>query len=170
MQVDKEQTAKATRKLTPAEEAQMKVPIVSKDGQSRLIERIVGRQKLKKSYTYEIKFVGFDHRFVPRLSLARPALTHGVRQNAWIPRERLIELGFAKLVQESDDFEASREGVGSRETSLKAIREHLEGVGLNGDIAEYNEIKGCVTALRHAGRTDILFAITACRAVKKSRS
>ncbi|KAI5480625.1 elongation factor 3 [Pseudohyphozyma bogoriensis] len=122
---DKEQAAKATRALTPEEQAQMDKPIVGKNGEERLLERIVGRQKLKKSYTYEVKWKGLDH-----------------RQNVQLPREQLLELGFTKLVQEYDDLEASREGAGSREISTKLIRQHLEDVGLDGDIAEYNEVRG----------------------------
>lgn len=53
-----------------------------------------------------------------------------------------MDLGFTKLIQEFDDFEASREGSGSREMSGKLVRKHLEDVGLDGDIAEYNELKG----------------------------
>ncbi|GAA5898100.1 hypothetical protein JCM6882_003327 [Rhodosporidiobolus microsporus] len=123
--VDKEQSHKASRALTPEEEALMKTPITAKTGEARFLERIVGRQKLKKSYTYEIKWQGLHHRY-----------------NTQIPRERLFELGFNKLVQEFDDFEASREGAGSREISVKLVRKHLEDVGLDGDIAEYNELKG----------------------------
>lgn len=52
---------------------------------------IIGRQKLKKSFQYEIKWRNLDHRY-----------------NAWIPRERLIELGFSKIVQQFDDFEVRR--------------------------------------------------------------
>jgi len=86
---------------------------------------IIGRQKLKKSFTYEIKWLNLNH-----------------NQNAWIPRERLIELGFSKIVQQFDDFESSREGSGSRELSGIAVREHLEALGLDGNIAEYNEMSG----------------------------
>ncbi|KAK4055435.1 [NU+] prion formation protein 1 [Microbotryomycetes sp. JL221] len=123
--VDKEQAHKATRALTPEEQELLKKPFVGSDGSSRFLERIVGRQKLKKSYTYEIKWQGMLHKF-----------------NTFIPRERLLDLGFSKLVQEFDDFEASREGAGSREMSGKLVRKHLEDVGLDGDIAEYNEMKG----------------------------
>lgn len=123
--VDKEQAAKATRALTPEEEALIAQPISGSDGSSRLFERIVGRQKEKKSYKYEIKWKGMQH-----------------KHNSFIPRERLLELGYKKMVQEFDDFEASREGAGSREMSTKLIRKHLEDVGLDGDIAEYNEMKG----------------------------
>lgn len=102
----------------------------------------MGRQKLKKSLQYEVKWrgacgscghvyhpspfaIGFDHRF-----------------NTWIPRDELIEKGFTKLVQHFDDLESSREGAGSRDTSAHLVRKHLEDIGLDGDIAQYNEIAG----------------------------
>jgi len=53
-----------------------------------------------------------------------------------------MELGFSKIVQQFDDFEASREGSGSRELTGSAVRQHLEALGLDGNIAEYNEISG----------------------------
>ncbi|GAA5874427.1 hypothetical protein JCM16303_005850 [Sporobolomyces ruberrimus] len=123
--VDKEQALKATRALTDEEKAVLKTPITGKTGETRFLENIVGRQKLKKSYSYEIKWQGLQ-----------------MNKNSWMPREKLIDLGFTKLVQEFDDFEASREGAGSREMSLKLVRQHLMDVGLDGDIAEYNEMRG----------------------------
>lgn len=123
--VDKEQALKANRALTDEEKELLKTPITGKDGTTRFLEDIVGRQKLKKSYNYEIKWQGL-----------------GMNKNSWLPRERLIDLGFTKLVQQFDDFEASREGAGSREMSLKLVRQHLMDVGLDGDIAEYNEMRG----------------------------
>ncbi len=122
---DREMTEKASRKMTDEEKAQMETPIKSTTGESRKVEYIVGRQKLKKSYQYEIKWVGYEH-----------------RNNSWIPRERLLELGFSKLVQQFDDFEASREGAGSREISVKLIRQHLEAVGLQGEIAQHHAVGG----------------------------
>ncbi len=68
---------------------------------------------------------GLDHRF-----------------NTWIPREELLEKGFTKLVQQFDDLESSREGAGQRDTSAHIVRKHLEDIGLDGDIAQYNEISG----------------------------
>lgn len=64
------------------------------------------------------------------------------RFNTWIPREELIEKGFTKLVQQFDDLESSREGAGTRDTALQTVRKHLEDIGLDGDIAQYNEISG----------------------------
>ena len=85
----------------------------------------MGRQKLKKSFQYEIKWRGLDHKF-----------------NTWIPRDQLLEKGFTKLVQQFDDLESSREGAGARDTSAHLVRKHLEDIGLDGDIAQYNEISG----------------------------
>jgi elongation factor 3 len=85
----------------------------------------MGRQKLKKSFRYEIKWRGLDHKF-----------------NTWIPREELLDKGFQKVVSQFDDLEASREGAGQRDTSANIVRKHLEDIGLDGDIAQYNEIAG----------------------------
>lgn len=122
---DREISEMATRKVSAEEQEQMDRPITSSTGEKRKIEYIVGRQKLKKSYQYEIKWVGMEH-----------------RHNTWIPRERLKELGFDKLLQKFDDFESSREGAGSKELSQKAIRKHLTDIGLNGEIAEHHEMSG----------------------------
>ncbi|GAA99754.1 hypothetical protein E5Q_06457 [Mixia osmundae IAM 14324] len=122
---DRELAATASRKLSAEEKKILETPIKASTGEERRVEMIIGRQKLKKSFTYELKWKGLDHRF-----------------NNWIPRERLFELGFSKIVQQFDDFEASREGSGSRELTGPAIRKHLEDIGLDGDIAQYNELKG----------------------------
>jgi len=86
---------------------------------------IMGRQKLKKSFQYEVKWRGLDHKF-----------------NTWVGRDDLMTKGFTKLVQQFDDLESSREGAGSRDTALHLVRKHLEDIGLDGDIAQYNEISG----------------------------
>lgn len=99
---------------------------------------------MKKSFQYEIKWRGLDHKF-----------------NSWIPREQLIEKGFTKVVQQFDDLEASREGAGQRDTALSVVRKHLEDIGLDGDIAQYNEISGL------SGGT--LFACVLCRSLIHSR-
>jgi elongation factor 3 len=100
---------------------------------------IMGRQKLKKSLQYEIKWRGLDHRF-----------------NTWVPRDDLIAKGFTKLMQQFDDLESSREGAGQRDTSLHIVRKHLEDIGLDGDIAQYNEISGL------SGGQKIKLVIAAC--------
>ncbi|KAF8481490.1 P-loop containing nucleoside triphosphate hydrolase protein [Gautieria morchelliformis] len=122
---DREILEKATRALTEEDRKQMDTEFVGKTGEKRKLEMIMGRQKLKKSLQYEVKWRGMDHRF-----------------NVWVPREQLLEKGFGKLVQQFDDLESSREGAGTRDTSAHVVRKHLEDIGLDGDIAQYNEISG----------------------------
>ncbi|KAJ3351196.1 hypothetical protein HDU83_009112 [Entophlyctis luteolus] len=121
---DREVHAKVTRVLTEEDKKQMS-KYLDVVGTKRQIEYIIGRQKLKKSFQYEIKWVGHKHKF-----------------NTWLPRERLIDEGFTKIVQEFDDHEAAREGLGYRELIPSVIRKHFEDVGLDGDIADFNMIGG----------------------------
>ncbi|KAI0280990.1 P-loop containing nucleoside triphosphate hydrolase protein [Russula aff. rugulosa BPL654] len=136
---DREVLEKATRVLTDEDKALLDKDFVGKNGQRRKLELIMGRQKLKKSFRYEIKWRGLDHKF-----------------NTWIPREELLEKGFQKLVSQFDDLEASREGAGQRDTSANVVRKHLEDIGLDGDIAQYNEIAGL------SGGQKIKLVIAAC--------
>jgi elongation factor 3 len=62
------------------------------------------------------------------------------KNNTQISRETLVELGFNKLVQEFDDHEASREGLGYRELQPSVISKHFEDLGLDPEIANHNEI------------------------------
>src|SRR4051812_49757201 len=64
------------------------------------------------------------------------------KHNSQISRETLLDLGFQKLIQEFDDHEASREGLGFRELSPKVISKHFEDLGLDPEIANHNEISG----------------------------
>lgn len=85
----------------------------------------MGRQKLKKTFQYEVKWRNLDH-----------------KHNTWVSRDDLFTKGYTKLVQQFDDLESSRDGAGSRDTSAHLVRKHLEDIGLDGDIAQYNEISG----------------------------
>ncbi|KAK9462427.1 P-loop containing nucleoside triphosphate hydrolase protein [Lipomyces oligophaga] len=123
---DREVHMKQSRQLTEEDKAQMAKLIDVGDGKSpRNVECIVGRQKLKKSFQYEIKWKG-----------------HQPKYNTMMSREKLIELGFNKMVQAFDDYEASREGLGYRQLSPPVIRQHFEDVGLDGDIADHIQMGG----------------------------
>lgn len=123
---DREVYLKQTRILSDDERAQMEKPVDIGDGMGpRRIESLMGRQKWKKTFQYEVKWVGF----LPK-------------HNTMISRETLTELGFSKLVQEFDDHEASREGLGYRVLEPKVIAKHFEDVGLDPEIANHNQIGG----------------------------
>ncbi|KAK2592146.1 [NU+] prion formation protein 1 [Conoideocrella luteorostrata] len=121
---DREVHMKQTRVLSDKDREQMDKWIDMKDGKSaKQVESLVGRQKYKKTFQYEVKWRGL----LPK-------------HNNHISRETLIELGFDKLVQEFDDHEASREGLGYRELQPSVISKHFEDLGLDPEIANHNEI------------------------------
>ena len=123
---DREVLMKQTRVLTPEDKAQMdKIVSLGPGMGERKIENLMGRQKYKKTFQYEVKWVGM----LPK-------------HNTQISRETLLELGFDKLVQEFDDHEASREGLGFRQLEPKVISKHFEDIGLDPEIANHNEISG----------------------------
>ena len=121
---DREVLLKESRKISEEEREMMQKEIDIDDGRGkRAIEAIVGRQKLKKSFQYEIKWKYWKPKY-----------------NSWVPREVLIEHGFEKLVQKFDDHEASREGLGYRELVPSVISKHFEDVGLDAEIADHTPL------------------------------
>ncbi len=64
------------------------------------------------------------------------------KHNSQVSRETLLELGFHKLVQEFDDHEASRAGLGFRELAPRVIAQHFADLGLDPDIANHTAISG----------------------------
>lgn len=123
---DREVLMKQTRVLTDEDKEQMLKTIDTGEGKgARQIESLIGRQKYKKSFQYEVKWLGW----LPK-------------HNSMISRETLLDRGFQKLIQEFDDHEASREGLGFRSLEPKVISKHFEDVGLDPEIANHNEISG----------------------------
>lgn len=122
---DREVLMKQTRVLTPEDKAQMEKLVELPGLGQRRVENLMGRQKYKKTFQYEVKWIGM----LPK-------------HNTQVSRETLLELGFDKLIQEFDDHEASREGLGFRQLEPKVISKHFEDIGLDPEIANHNEISG----------------------------
>lgn len=123
---DREVLMKQTRVLTEEDKKQMETPIDIGDGRGpRKLEALIGRQKYKKSFQYEVKWLNMLPKF-----------------NTMISRETLLEKGFQKLIQEFDDHESSREGLGYRVLEPKVISKHFEDLGMDPEIANHNEISG----------------------------
>ncbi|KAF8975859.1 translational elongation factor EF-1 alpha [Entomortierella lignicola] len=125
---DRELASKASRQITPEEEAQMKKLIqweINEKIEKVQIEDIYGRRKAKRSFEYEVQWVGRTY-----------------EDNAWIPREKLEEWGFEKLVQSFDDKEAARAGAWTRSLTAVEVERHLGDLGLPAEFATHNHIKG----------------------------
>ncbi|CAI4211264.1 unnamed protein product [Parascedosporium putredinis] len=107
---DREVHLKQTRILSDADRDQMNKFVELGDGKpAKQIEALIGRQKYKKTFQYEVKW----RNMLPR-------------HNSQVSRETLVELGFSKLVQEFDDYEAAREGLGYRDLQPSVISKHFE--------------------------------------------
>lgn len=65
------------------------------DGQPRQLDKIVGRRKKKRSYEYEIAWIGLS----------------SLSFNRWITREELVERGFEKLINDVDGKSAAQQKV-----------------------------------------------------------
>ncbi|KAF8943561.1 translational elongation factor EF-1 alpha [Haplosporangium gracile] len=125
---DRELANKATRQITPEEEAQMKklIPWEIDGNTVKLqVDDLYGRRKAKRSFEYEVQWVGrpFD-------------------DNAWISREKLEDWGFEKLVQAFDDKEAARAGAWTRSLTAVEVEKHLGDLGLPAEFATHNHING----------------------------
>ena len=121
---DRELLAKESRKLTDEDKKQMEKTI-SIEGEKYKLEVIMGRRKAKRSYEYELKFVG------------RP-----IEENQWIHRDKLEDWGFIKVVQAFDDKEAAREGMYQRPLTQANVQKHLADVGLEPEFSTHSRIRG----------------------------
>ncbi|KFH73594.1 hypothetical protein MVEG_00809 [Podila verticillata NRRL 6337] len=125
---DREMVNKATRQISPEEEAQMKKFIqweINEKMEKLQIEDLYGRRKAKRTFEYEVQFVGRTY-----------------EDNAWIPREKLEEWGFEKVLQAFDDKEAAKAGAWTRSLTAVEVEKHLGDLGLDAEFATHNRIRG----------------------------
>ena len=128
---DREGLEKAARQASEEEKAAMLRPIPIHEngqGETRVVEELCGRRKLKNSFEYEVKW-----------------RDHHRKHNSWIPRERLEELGFSKAIAEVDVAEATRQGLlgpGAKEFTTSVIISHLGDFGLDEEFAAHSAIRG----------------------------
>eukprot|EP00996_Jenningsia_fusiforme_P006815 NODE_85_length_3392_cov_189.070894_g76_i0.p1 GENE.NODE_85_length_3392_cov_189.070894_g76_i0~~NODE_85_length_3392_cov_189.070894_g76_i0.p1 ORF type:complete len:1061 (-),score=236.14 NODE_85_length_3392_cov_189.070894_g76_i0:161-3343(-) len=120
---DKENLDKAARQATPEEEKKMAEKILY-DGEKRQIEKVLARRQLKKSYEYEVKWVGKPH-----------------DDNSWLPRSKLEECGWLKILQKIDERDAAQHNQLARPLTQQAIVKHLEDVGLEAEYSVHTQIR-----------------------------
>ncbi|GAX78040.1 hypothetical protein CEUSTIGMA_g5482.t1 [Chlamydomonas eustigma] len=125
---DKEEASKVHRNMTPEEWEKVRKQVWIIDKQNRILDKIVGRRKKRRSYEYEIAWVGLS----------------SIAFNRWIPKEELVEKGFEKLVNEYDGKLASEQKVGetTRPLTQVSIEEFLRDFGLDPEFATHSNIRG----------------------------
>jgi len=126
---DREAESQEGKKLTAEEEAEMqKVHVIRKeDGtvEKMVVEALRGRRKSKRSYEYEVKW-----------------LNKSEDSNTWLSREKLEEMGWAKMVQRLDQQEALRLGLAARPLTTKFVEKQLVDMGLEAEFATHSRIRG----------------------------
>ncbi|PNH03367.1 [NU+] prion formation protein 1 [Tetrabaena socialis] len=124
---DREDEVKVTRVLTPEEEEAIKKQIWVIDGQNRVLEKLLGRRKKKKTFEYEIKWVGLS----------------SIEFNRWTMREVLVERGFEKLCRELDDkINAEKGEAAARPLTLASVEQYLQDFGLEPEFGTHSAIRG----------------------------
>lgn len=128
---DKEVLEKASRQISDEEKAQMERLIDHEDPRyyekysKKRVEVLMGRRKYKKTYEYEVKWLGLNHKY-----------------NSWIVRDDLQTWGFAKLLQAYDDREAMNPGIYYRPLTPTIIQKHLNDFGLDAEFGTHGKIRG----------------------------
>jgi elongation factor 3 len=122
---DRENLSKVDRVLTEEEEEALRQPFKMEDGSKRVVDKLVGRRKLKRDYEYEVQWQG-----------------HRPEDNTWMPRDVLERRGFSKLVTEVDVKEAARLGLHARPLTLAQVEKHLQDLGVDPEFGTHSHIRG----------------------------
>lgn len=97
------------------------------DGQPRILDKIAGRRKKKRSYEYEVKWQGLS----------------SIAFNRWIPREVLEEKGFEKILNQFDGAKAAAAvGQDARPLTQSSIESYLADFGLDPEFGTHSFIRG----------------------------
>jgi elongation factor 3 len=123
---DREDQEKVACQTSEEEEAKMKEKHVI-DGVKRVVEKILARRKLKRSYEYEVQWQG-----LPPTS----------EYTTWMSRDQLEEMGFTKMVNELDSKEAARMGMLTRPLTQAAIQKQLEDLGIEAEFGTHSRMRG----------------------------
>ena len=127
---DKELAYRNSNKITDEDLEIIKKPIKIMLEQSGkmvekklVVERIVTRRKKKSSYEYEIKWENQPD-----------------TNNTFMPRDKLEELGFNKLINLCDEQENSRMSIGNKPCTTRFVIEQLGELGLETEYAGHVQI------------------------------
>merc|ERR1719155_440111 len=80
-------------------------------------------KKKEKTYEYEVKF-----QFKP------------MEENAWIPKDVLVKMGYLKLIQREDERQAAMAGLMTKQLTAPSIEKHLGDFGVDPESASHTQI------------------------------
>lgn len=95
------------------------------NGVKKVVEKVLGRRKLKKGYEYEVAWKDMTS-----------------DANSWLTRDVLESAGYGKLVNEVDAAEAARLGLMTRALTAANVQKQLEDLGLEAEFGSHSQIRG----------------------------
>ncbi|EIE22864.1 elongation factor EF-3 [Coccomyxa subellipsoidea C-169] len=122
---DRENLTKVTRQISAEEAEKMAAQHKMEDGTKRVLDKLVSRRKMKKSYEYEVQWKNCTP-----------------DQNTYIVRDKLVDMGFEKLVNELDVKEAARLGMHTRPLTTAQVQQHLQDLGIDPEFGTHSHIRG----------------------------
>lgn len=129
--VDKEDLSRPTMKLTEEEQEERKGPKKTGD-----IEQIVGRRKVGRTIEYECTW--FGQGFVEGTHREKAKKD----ENKYLTMETLIEMGFAKEIQQCDArIAAANAGLDLRPLVTAEIQGHLDDFNLDAEYGTHGSIR-----------------------------
>jgi len=124
---DREAMGTVDRKIDDEEAKKLAAVVFSIDGQKRKIEKLIARRKAKKTYEYEVHWQGMQP--IPD-------------QTTWLPREKLEDMGYSKMLADIDAKEAAAAGLWAKPLTSDNIAKHLEDCGLEREFSLHSQMKG----------------------------
>jgi len=119
---DREAAQRADRKVDEKKEEFKTLKI---NGQNMVVEKILARRKDKKLYEYEVQWKGKQP--IPD-------------ETTWLPRDKLEDMGYSKMLAEVDAREAAAAGMWCKPLTSDEICKHLDEVGLDRELALHTQL------------------------------
>lgn len=119
---DRESLDKVSRKMKAEEEKTMaEVKVV--DGVKKIVDKLLGRRKLKRGYEYEVQW-------------------KNEAETSWLTRDRLEDMGFQKMLTDLDMKEAAAAGLAGKPLTARNVEEMLAALGLPAEFSSHSQIRG----------------------------
>jgi len=121
---DREAAEKEVRQVTEEEKLAMEAKFMH-NGVKKIVEKVLGRRKLKKGYEYEVQWKDLSS-----------------SENCFLTRDVLEAAGFGKMVNDVDAAEAARLGLMTRALTAINVQKQLEDLGLEPEFSTHSQIRG----------------------------
>lgn len=118
--VDKEMVKKDANTMTDEEMKALREK--AKAEKSAIIEELLNRRTGKREHEYEVVYEG------------------GGRENEWLTRSELKDMGYEKMVNQKDELIAMESMLGQRKLTTGEIQRHFDGFGLEPQFAQHTRM------------------------------